>query len=70
MKDEEKILAYHSKQFEGINLRASQKAILDLAEKSVEKGEFDTSIDLYSKILSQPNLKRTIKVKIEKNISN
>ncbi len=69
-KDSSDIIAYQSDDFAKKSLRTSQRAVLKVAEKSISEGEYDTGVDLYSKLLTLPNIKRTTKVKIEKNINN
>ncbi len=69
-KDSSEIIAYQSDEFAKKSLRTSQRAVLKAAEKSISDGEYDTGVDLYSKLLTLPNIKRTTKVKIEKNINN
>ena len=49
-------------------LRTSQLTLMKIAEKSITRGEYDTAIELYSKLLSVPKLKSNIKIKIENNI--
>ncbi|HEO65998.1 MAG TPA: hypothetical protein ENI73_09035, partial [Spirochaetes bacterium] len=69
-KDSSDIIAYQSDDFAKKSLRTSQRAVLKVAEKSISEGEYDTGVDLYSKLLTLPNIKRTTKIKIEKNINN
>lgn len=68
MQDKNKEIAYESEKIDDKGLRASQRAILKLAEQSVENGEYDTGVDLYSKLLSNDKIPRTTKIKLEKNI--
>ncbi len=70
MSKDKKLLAYQTDEIAQGKLRASQKAVLKAAEKSVEKGDYDDGVNLYSKLLSQSSIQQVVKVKIEKNINN
>ncbi len=68
---EKNIISYSYKNLKGKEkLRASQISLMRVAENSINQGEYDTAIELYSKLINISKLKSSVKIKIEKNIDD